>query len=68
MNNERIKELLKQSQVLKEYKEFGAVRTEVDQEKFAELIVEAICYDIMNLHGCDPERVQMAARKFGVTV
>ena len=37
-------------------------------EKFAELIVEAICYDIMNLHGCDPERVQMAARKFGVTV
>jgi len=66
--NERIKELVKQSEVVKEYKEFGAAFTKVDLEKFAELIIETVCYDIMNLHGCDPERVQMVAWKFGVNV
>ena len=72
--NERIKELATQAGMYVDLKGepwpkwMGAEECEVAYKKFAELIVEAICYDIMNLHGCDPERVQMAARKFGVTV
>lgn len=68
--NERIKELAEQSRIKDHWSidEGRYLTNYLDEQKFAELIVEAICYDIMNLHGCDPERVQMAARKFGVTV
>lgn len=73
--NERIKELKLQAQLFALEKCNGLSHDssyvpiiDILLDNFAELIVEAICYDIMNLHGCDAERVQMAARKFGVTV
>ncbi len=67
--NERVKELARMSGfTVDETGTFPEFAEKTRLDCFAELIVEAICYDIMNLHGCDPERVQMAARKFGVDV
>ena len=37
-------------------------------EKFAELIIREYSYDVMNLHGAKPERVQYAAKCWGVEV
>jgi hypothetical protein len=61
--NERILELLKQSQVLKEYKEFGAVRTEVDQEKFAQLIVADAINTVEKRFMGDLNREDMEVRR-----
>jgi len=35
-------------------------------EKFAELIIREYSYDVMNLHGASPERIEMAARHWKV--
>jgi hypothetical protein len=40
----------------------------VDLEKFAELLIREYSYDVMNLHGAKPERVQYAAKCWGVEV
>ena len=37
-------------------------------EKFAELLIREYSYDVMNLHGAKPERVQYAAKCWGVEV
>ena len=64
--NERIKELALQVQrtempgVLFAHPEFV--------EKFAELLIREYSYDVMNLHGAKPERVQYAAKCWGVEV
>jgi hypothetical protein len=67
--NERIKELAEAAYrevVCNPLNDF--ISRELVDQRFAELIIEAVCYDIMNLHGCDPERVQMVAWKFGVNL
>ena len=37
-------------------------------EKFAELLIREYSYDVMNLHGAQAERVQYAAKCWGVEV
>ncbi|CAB5222009.1 hypothetical protein UFOVP242_223 [uncultured Caudovirales phage] len=37
-------------------------------KKFAELLIREYSYDVMNLHGAKPERVQYAAKCWGVEV
>jgi hypothetical protein len=40
----------------------------VSEQKFAELIIREYSYDVMNIHGASPERIQMAAKHWGVEV
>lgn len=35
-------------------------------EKFAELLIEKVCYDIMNVHGASPEHIALVAKHYGV--
>ena len=67
--NERINELAEQAQKVVGYLDGGYTEIKaLDQEKFAELIVREFAYDVMNLHGAKPERVQYAAKCWGVEV
>jgi hypothetical protein len=69
--NERIKELEKQATTVVEgwSDESGTTRYyEFNKEKFAELLIREYSYDVMNLHGAKPERVQYAAKCWGVEV
>lgn len=64
--NERIKELLQQAGPESAdfpYDEFGIPS---EQEKFAELLIEKVCYDIMNVHGASPEHIVLVAKHYGV--
>lgn len=36
--------------------------------KFAELIIREFAYDVMNVHGGDPKRIQFAAKCWGVEI
>ncbi len=61
--NERIRELIKQAT---ECYSNGQERT-FDKEKFAELIVERLCYDMMDVCGAtQAERIQFVAKNWGV--
>jgi hypothetical protein len=64
--NERIKELEKLA-TPRCYDETGCyIGNRFDVEKFAELIIREYSYDVMNLHGASPERIEMAARHWKV--
>ena len=76
--NKRIKELAEQAGGYPNYKAFQGHflppppdyidPATVDLEKFAELLIREYSYDVMNLHGAKPERVQYAAKCWGVEV
>lgn len=38
------------------------------QEKFAELIIEKLCYELMDVHGGNPERIALVAKQYGVNI
>ena len=72
---ERIKELAKDYLVHERFGRYGESVTEDyyefypdDLAEFAELIIREYSYDVMNLHGAKPERVQYAAKCWGVEV
>ena len=44
----------------------GSVPSIKNWEKFAELLIEKVCYDIMNVHGASPERIALVAKHYGV--
>ena len=66
--NERIKELAEQAELplldVDGNCKYGD--TYFGKEKFAELIIREYSYDVMNLHGASPERIEMAARHWKV--
>ena len=64
--NERIRELMDQA-TINIGDEFHPIDF-FDKEKFAELLIREYSYDVMNLHGAKPERVQYAAKCWGVEV
>ena len=68
--NERIHELFEQA--LEEFKAENKYATIIVpnplKENFAELLIREYSYDVMNLHGAKPERVQYAAKCWGVEV
>ena len=69
--NEQIRELLKQASKLantEDTKDFDRNFDMIVAEKFAELLIREYSYDVMNLHGAKPERVQYAAKCWGVEV
>ena len=73
--NERIKQLAEQATSIVDVKHEGyrgkgyTEQVEFfDKEKFAELLIREYSYDVMNLHGAKPERVQYAAKCWGVEV
>lgn len=39
---------------------------EDELEKFAEFLIEKVCYDIMNVHGASREHVVLVAKHYGV--
>lgn len=63
--NERIEKLIEQCTVQNFSDCTGGFET-FDKEKFAELLIREYSYDVMNLHGAKPERVQYAAKYWGV--
>jgi endo-1,4-beta-mannosidase len=65
--NERIKKLAEQAGIHPANFESDADIKE-PLEKFAELLIREYSYDVMNLHGAKPERVQYAAKRWGVEV
>ena len=71
--NERIKKLAVQARA-ETYAHFDDETFDWDvwhtvfQHKFAELLIREYSYDVMNLHGAKPERVQYAAKCWGVDV
>ena len=73
--NERIKLLAEQAWTMvsdeerarNELYEADTQRERRDQV-FAELLIREYSYDVMNLHGAKPERVQYAAKCWGVEV
>ena len=65
--NERIKELHNRACRLDMEQYPNAIPDgERIQQKFAELIIREYSYDVMNLHGASPERIEMAARHWKV--
>ena len=66
--NERIKQLAEQAGSTHK-QNLGVYQFYTDElEKFAELLIREYSYDVMNLHGAKPERVQYAAKCWGVEV
>ena len=72
--NKRIKELKHQASVWcdenipEQFSEETNGYGSAWEEKFAELLIREYSYDVMNLHGAKPERVQYAAKCWGVEV
>ena len=68
--NERIRELAGQAKFMAEetINKQISKNAELDAfaEKFAELLVEKVCYDIMNVHGASPEHIVLVAKHYGV--
>ena len=64
---ERIKELADQCITINDSTTVP-VDKDFDYEKFAEMLIREYSYDVMNLHGAKPERVQYAAKCWGVEV
>ena len=68
--NERIKELALQAGMQTTSLHYGRkdpyVLWENDIDTFAELIIEKLCYELMDLHGASPEHIVLAAKQYGV--
>ena len=69
--NERIKELAEQAVSFRldpDSNCYEALIHPEDLEVFAELLIREYSYDVMDLNGAKPERVQYAAKCWGVEV
>ena len=69
--NEQIEKLAEQADIF-EYKRYtdpephSLVNNDGKVKKFAELLIEKVCYDIMNVHGASPEHIALVAKHYGV--
>ena len=67
--NERTKQLWKESQQWNGSDDGrGGLKILESVDKFAELLIREYSYDVMDLNGTKPERVQYAAKCWGVEV
>jgi hypothetical protein len=67
--NERTKQLWEESQQWNGSDDGrGGLKILESVDKFAELLIREYSYDVMDLNGAKPERVQYAAKCWGVEV
>lgn len=71
--NEQIKELASQAESLTDSMHLDTIMQGKNSnwrdtfcDKFSQLLIEKVCYDIMDVHGASPEHIALVAKHYGV--